>query len=148
MNIRGVVICVFVLVPGVIAAIAGAQGIIKYRDSEGHTHYVDSIDKIPPEYRQQTETPQNLPPVTSTDPGVPDSTLDAGRRAREQRDAERKQRDAEQAFQRAARDCSVYVGGEIIQKPGGRIEILGTAKERFDFAACMNSRGQPMDSLR
>ncbi len=85
--------------------------------------------------------PQILPPVTWTDPVLPDSALEAGRRAREQRDAE-------QAFQKAARDGSVYVGGQIIQKPGGRIEILGTAQERFDFSACLNRRGQPMDTLR
>lgn len=50
---------------------------------------------------------------------------------------------AEIAFQQAAQDCAGRSWVRIINKPGGRVTILGTTEQRFAFEECMVEKGQP-----
>ncbi len=38
--------------------------VLKYQDENGNVHYVDTIEKIPPEYRKQVENSKALPPIS------------------------------------------------------------------------------------
>jgi len=50
------------VVVGLLAGAAPlAAQILKYVDAQGVTHYVQSVDQIPPEYRAGAEAPKGLP---------------------------------------------------------------------------------------
>lgn len=43
--------------------------VFKYRDNAGRTHFVDSKEKIPAEYRDQVEGTESLPPISRVKSG-------------------------------------------------------------------------------
>lgn len=122
-----------------------AQTILKYIDNDGVTHYVQSEEQIPPEYRAGATRPK-LPPATPTDPGMSDRMRDALRYQQERENAQRERENAVARFNEVAEACAFVSGVQIIPKPGARVTIFGTAKDRFAFEQCMASRGQYMDA--
>ena len=40
-----------------------ARPMYKYLDAEGKAHYVDSVDRVPAEFRKQVEAPHDLPRI-------------------------------------------------------------------------------------
>jgi hypothetical protein len=66
-------------------------------------------------------------------------------RALQQQEAERqsvlKQQANDRKLESTARQCASRSRVEVFVKPGGNVETLGTAKERFDFDKCMASKG-------
>jgi hypothetical protein len=49
-------------------------------------------------------------------------------------------------FQQATARCARRSGVEHNPKPGSRVQILGTAQERFDFDKCMTKAGHDLQS--
>jgi hypothetical protein len=70
-------------------------------------------------------------------------------RALQQQEAERqsvlKQQANDRKLESTARQCASRSRVEVFVKPGGSVETLGTAKERFDFDKCMASKGVPLE---
>lgn len=141
------------------AAPGYAQTILKYIDSAGVTHYVQSEDQIPPEYRAGVTTPKNMPPVTPTDPGISDRSRQELRlrreledqqlrHRRELEDAQRSRADAEARFNQAAAACAQHSKVKIIIKPQTRINIMGTTEQRWAFDECMSQSGQHTEGAR
>ncbi len=54
-----------------LTAPASAQ-ILKYVDAQGVTHFVQSLDQIPEQYRGKAEVPKNQPPVTAVESNLPE----------------------------------------------------------------------------
>jgi len=46
------------------------------------------------------------------------------------------------AFQQTSEMCAERSGVDIVEKPGTRVNIFGTAQKRFDFEKCMARNGQ------
>ncbi len=61
-------------IPALVAAIfigvlAVQADIVRYVDSEGVTHFVDSADKVPEQYRSQLQDQKQLPEISKTSNG-------------------------------------------------------------------------------
>ena len=138
-----------------VAASAAAQ--IRYVDSAGVVHWVQSPAQIPPEYREKAEQPK-LPEIDAAKGEDPNAR--ARRKAfetdrtREQERAEREQaREAVDAsssarFRAAAEECKRRARLQGFVKPDDSVENFGTQKQHFEFHKCMNDRGVPTDPVR
>ena len=134
-----------------VAASATAQ--IRYVDSAGVVHWVQSPAQIPPEYREKAEQPK-LPDIDATkgeDPAARSQRkafeAESGRQ-RVLEDARRSLAESEAQFDRAAAACAQRSRVDINFKGGTRHNILGTETQRFAFDKCMSQSGHPTESAR
>lgn len=122
-----------------LASVAPVAAQLRYVDRHGVVHWVQTRQQIPPEYRDKAEEPA-LPHIdagTGEDPEV------RARRKAFERDAQEHGSQAD--FQRASDRCRKRAKVETIVKPGEKVTMLGTERERFRFKECMNKSGKPLE---
>jgi hypothetical protein len=103
-----------VLLASLCATPAGAQ--VRYQDTEGTTHWVNSLDEVPQPYRAGAVGSRVAPPTQPSQP----SGVDWAKKAREvdrERDAETKRLDEETNGSREIRACQAAVLS-ILKSPG------------------------------
>ncbi len=54
---------------GVAIGVAAADGVFKYTDRDGKTHYITDTEKVPEEYRSQVSVKADLPEISKTEAG-------------------------------------------------------------------------------
>jgi hypothetical protein len=140
----------------VVAAALGtvdASAQIRYKDSAGVWHWVETLDHVPPEYRPGATGSQAPPskPVPPARPGRPAtqpsepaspplSTIE------QRRDQERRER----SWGSAVEGCTVNAQGSArtefkayVSGPE-RVQVVGTTDQRFEFSKCMTEAGHPL----
>ena len=141
------------IVIGLLAVAAPAPAQLRYVDSQGVVHWVQSQNQIPPEYREKAEQPK-LPDIDATkgeDPAARSrrKVFEAeSARQRVLEDARRGLAESEAQFDRAAAACAQRSRVDINFKGGTRHNILGTETQRFAFDKCMSQSGHPTESAR
>jgi hypothetical protein len=139
-----------------LASSVGAQ-MVKYTDEKGVTHYVETGNMVPSQYRDKVITP-NLPVIVREDPAVLRNLNEGLARVRAQAsidarveaatakvEAARAQAEAQAVgtlrFQQTSAMCAKREGVDIIHEPGANTNIYGTAGNRFKFDKCMSQSG-------
>ena len=129
---------------------ASAQ-LYEWTDEQGRKNFTDNPNRIPEKYRSNTT---QLPGVQATPDAI---RRNAERRRQEElesaaRSRQREREDAKRSRQRevnqAAETCAQDSGVQVIVKPEGSVEFLGTTQERFDFKKCMATSGQSTERAR
>ena len=127
---------------------AAAQ--IRYKDGAGVWHWVETLDHVPPEYRPGATGSQAPPskPVPPARPGrpAPSSSQPAGpplSTIEERRDQERRERSWASAVTRCAGNAQGSERTEFKAHVSGqeRVEMVGTADQRYEFRKCMTEAG-------
>lgn len=149
----------FAIVALPLAAVAQTY---EWIDEQGRRNFTDNLNRVPEKYRSSAT---RLDSMNATRDAI---RRDAERRYREdlederrarQRAAEDAARDAAAKFQdqqraaddhvarynRAASACAQHARVDIAIKPDTRLEILGTARQRFAFTKCMAESGYPTE---
>ena len=132
----------------VLAATVPADAQIRYKDSAGVWHWVETLEHVPPEYRPGatgSPAPHSKPEPTarpsrsapSQPPGPRPSTME------ERRDADRRERSWASAVTRCAVNAQGAERTEFKAHVSGpeRVEMVGTADQRYEFRKCMTEAG-------
>jgi hypothetical protein len=143
-------VAVVALLLAIVAAPAAAQ--VRYKDDEGVTHFVDSINDVPEKYRSGAIGG----PSPKGQPSGIDWNQEWKRRSTEREQRERSQAAQEnvraltESWERDAKICvdavadSGVFGADrfnaYISGPGA-VEMVGSAQARYEFRRCMVGKG-------
>ncbi len=135
---------------------------VRYKDTEGITHWVDSLDQVPDQFRSGAAGKSTPPPPPTSSQGI-----DWDRKAREidqrkeqetraaEKQAEQARAAAERAgivgawdsaWERAVRDCAATNperGFDAHVSAPSRVAMIGSARGTYAFRKCMADAGHP-----
>lgn len=110
---------------------------VRYKDAEGTTHWVDTMNEVPAEYRASAvgkPAPSSGPSL----PGSPSSVSDWERRNRERQWADSVMRCTAQA------KLTDQLFDAFVQAPG-RVRMIGSTQARFAFSKCLSASGHVLE---
>jgi hypothetical protein len=127
---------------------------VRYTDSEGVTHWVDSIDRVPDQYKRTVKgAPARSSRPTTTTTTTPQDWDRKAREAAQQLERDRadaRKRDeyarAQRAWQEAVQACTIVSQDskfDVAVSGKGKALMVGPEQEKAAFAKCMTERGQP-----
>ena len=132
----GRVAILLALVIVVCTAVHASAQLYEWVDEKGQHNFTDNPNNVPEKYRPKATQSPGLRATPET------LRRDAERRRREQLESAAESRQRE--FKKTADECADLSEVEIITLPGGKVNGLGTQRQKFDFNKCMEARGHPL----